>query len=110
MAFASGTISGGRKRRRRGLQGRVVGDGKTLIVRHALRLAVFQVSRHNSEQVRDLLLAARVRDEPTVIDPVGETHAHLLSRRASSPSLSLKENDSWRRASRGTLVDRIPLG
>jgi hypothetical protein len=78
IAFASGAISGGRKHRRRGLQGRVIGDPKTPIVRHTLRLAVFQVSRQNSEEVRDLLLAACVRDEPTVIDPVGETHALLL--------------------------------
>jgi len=70
MALPGRTISGGRKRRRRALQRRVVGDREPPIVRHVFRLAIFQVARHNSKQVADLLPAALVRDEPAVIDPI----------------------------------------
>src|SRR5580700_7207515 len=106
MALPGRAISGGRKCRRRALQRRVVGDRESPIVRHVFRLAIFQVARHNSKQVADLLPAALVRDEPAVIDPIGETHVRLLSGRVSFPSLPLKENDSWPRAFRETLVAR----
>src|SRR5580700_8304413 len=61
MILPGCTISGGRKCCRRSLQRRVVSDGEPPIVRYILCLAVFQVARHNSEQVADLLLAALVR-------------------------------------------------
>src|ERR1700674_857026 len=83
------------------LPGRTISGG-----RHVFRLAIFQVARHNSKQVADLLPAALVRDEPAVIDPIGETHVRLRSGRVSFPSLRLKENDSWPRAFRETLVAR----
>ena len=108
MTLPGRTISGGRKRRRRALQCRVVGDRKPPIVRDIFRLAIVQIARHNSKQVADLLPAALVRDEPAVIDPIGETQVRLLSRRVSFPSLLLRENDSWPRAFCTTLVARTP--
>jgi len=68
------------------------------IVRHISCLAVFQVPRHKSEQVRDLLLAALMRDEPAVFDSIGETHVRLQSRTVSFLWQPPKENDSWRKA------------
>ena len=107
--LAGRAIPSGRTGRRRGLQCRVVSDREPPIVRHVFRLAVFQVPRHNSEQVADLLLAALVRDEPAVIDPVGETHARLQSQKVSFPSPRLKESDSWLRAFREIRGDRRRL-
>jgi len=109
MILAGRAIPRGRKGRRRDLQCRVVSDREPPIVRHAFRSAVFQVPRHNSEQVANLLLAALVRDEPAVIDSVGETHAHLQSQRVSFPSPRLKESDSWLRAFREIRGDRRRL-
>src|SRR6267142_5424581 len=99
MILPGCTISGRRKCRRRRLQPRVVSDCETPIVRHILCLAVFQVARHNSKQISDLLLAALVRDEPAVLDPIGETHARLQSRTVSFLWRPPTKNDSWRRAS-----------
>jgi hypothetical protein len=99
MILPGCTISGGRKGRRRALQRRVISDCETSIVRHILCLAVFQVARHNSKQVGYLLLAALMRDEPAVLDPVGETHARLQSRTASFLWQPPTKSDSWRRAS-----------
>src|SRR6266404_4850140 len=109
MILAGRAIPSGRKGRRRGLQCRVVSDREPPIVGPVFRLAVFYVPRHNSEQVGDLLLAALVRDEPAVIDPVGETHARLQSQKVSFPSPRWKESDSWPRAFRETRVDRRRL-
>src|SRR5262249_27853235 len=67
-------------------------------------MAVLQIARHDPKQVGNLLLAAPMRDEPAVLDPVGETHARLQSRRVSCPSPRLKESDSLPRAFRGTHV------
>src|SRR5437899_942015 len=106
MILAGCTIPSGRKGRRRGLQCRVVGDREPPIVGHALRLAVLQVPRHNSEQVADLLFTALVRHEPAVIDPVGETHVRLQSQRVSFPSPRWKESDSWPQAFREIPVDQ----
>jgi hypothetical protein len=109
MVVSRCTKASGCKGRRRGLQRCVIGDGEPPIIRNVLRLAVFQVACHDSEQVADLLLAALVCGESAVIDPAGETHVRLLSRRVSFPSLPLKENDSWRRAFRETLADHTRL-
>src|SRR5580765_6688641 len=98
MILSGCTISGGRKCRRRSLQRRVVSDCEPPIVRYILCLAVFQVARHNPEQISDLLLAALMGDEPAVLDPIGETHVRLQSRTVSFLWQPPKENDSWRKA------------
>src|SRR6266404_8692092 len=71
---------------------------------------VMTVARHNSKQISDLLLAALMRDEPAVLDPIGETHARLQSRTASFLWRPPTKSDSWRRASPETLADRTPSG
>src|SRR4029077_2813045 len=49
-----------------------------------------------------------MRDEPAVLDPIGETHARLQSQKVSFPSPRSTENDSWSRAFRETRADRQP--
>src|SRR6516162_10122188 len=81
---------------RRSLQRPVVGGGEPPIVPNVLRLAVFQVARHNSQQISNLLLAAPMGDEPAVLGPIGKTHAARIfpdlgkSRESERPAISQK--------------------
>jgi DNA-binding winged helix-turn-helix (wHTH) protein len=77
-----------------GIYVKLIRTGET----HAVPLPA-DFSARNSQQISDLLLAALMRDEPAVLDPIGETHAHLQSRRVSFLWLLSTRSDFWRRAS-----------